>query len=581
MRAAGALGQRAVDLGRLREVRGVSVSGQSFASRARAWAYRRIVHRLRYSVGGAGRLRAVVLLAAVLAVASADSATVGAVASQLEPSLKVGNGAIGTLVSVSTGMGALAALPIGVLVDRVVRTRLLTASLVVWAAAMIASGAAVSYPMLLFSRLALGAVVAAASPAVASLVGDLFPAADRGRVYGYVLAGELFGAGAGLLVGGDVAALLGWRAAFWVLAAPSLLLAAIIHRRLPEPARSGQGSTTTEQARQCQPCQRAKDADTKRPAETTEAAGTAGTSARREAVRQGLRPHQNLVLHTDPTRRSLWWVIRYVLSIHTNVALIVASGIGYFFFAGLRTFAVIFLQQRFGFAQAAASSVLVLIGAGAVIGVLVSGRIGDRLVRRQLVAARPVLAGIAFVVVAMLFVPALLTGAFTVAGPLLFLAAAALGATNPPLDAARLDIIHSRLWGRAESVRTVLRSSLQALAPVLFGYLSTALAPAGTHDSHAAALGLDRTFLIMLVPVVAAGLILVLLARRSYPRDVATAAASERATRPDAAIETMDTDIDRETDADPATEVSAAEQRVTDPSPGIRRHTGTTSRNEE
>lgn len=461
--------------------------------------WRRLSDPLRASLGGPAQLRAVFLLAAVLAVASADSATVGAIGSNLEQALRIGNGQIGLLVSVSTGVGALATLPVGILVDRISRTRLLSVSLVLWCAAMIASGAAVSYPMLLVSRLALGAVVATATPAVASIIGDLFPAADRGRAYGFVLAGELLGAGVGLLAGGDIAAVLGWRAAFWALAVPSLILAAVIHYRFPEPTRH-QHDTSGD--------------------------GSEDATAKKEAMRQRIRPRPRLVLRSDPTGRPLWWVIRYVLSIPTNVALILASGIGYFFFAGLRTFAVVFLQQRFGFGQAAASSLIVLIGAGAVIGVLVSGRLSDRAIRRHRVTARPVVSGVAFLVVAALFVPALLVGTFAVAGVLLFLGAAALGATNPPLDAARLDIMHSRLWGRAESVRTVLRSALQALAPVLFGYLSTMLAA----GSGGAAAGLGRTFLIMLAPVVLAGLILLLVARRTYPRDVATAAASEHAT---------------------------------------------------
>ncbi|HJP72743.1 MAG TPA: MFS transporter [Pseudonocardiaceae bacterium] len=461
--------------------------------------WRRLTDPLRAALGGPAQLRAVFLLAGVLAVASADSATVGAIGSNLEQALRIGNGQIGLLVSVSTGVGALATLPVGVLVDRVSRTRLLAVSLVLWCAAMIASGASVSYPMLLVSRLALGAVVATAMPAVASIIGDLFPAADRGRAYGFVLAGELLGAGAGLLAGGDIAAVLGWRAAFWALAVPSLILAAVIHYRFAEPIRH-QHDTSGD--------------------------NSADATAKKEAMRQRIRPRPRLVLRNDPTRRPLWWVVRYVLSIPTNVALILASGIGYFFFAGLRTFAVVFLQQRFGFGQAAASSLIVIIGAGAIIGVLVSGRLSDRAIRRHRMTARPVVSGVAFIVVAALFVPALLVGTFAVAGVLLFLGAGALGATNPPLDAARLDIMHSRLWGRAESVRTVLRSALQALAPVLFGYLSTVLAAGG----HGAAAGLDRTFLIMLVPVVLAGLILLLVARRTYPRDVATAAASEHAT---------------------------------------------------
>jgi len=51
--------------------------------------------------------------------------------------------------------------------------------------------------MLLLTRLALGAVVATATPVVASLTRDLFPPGERGHIYGYILTGELAGAGLG------------------------------------------------------------------------------------------------------------------------------------------------------------------------------------------------------------------------------------------------------------------------------------------------------------------------------------------------------------------------------------------------
>ena len=66
--------------------------------------------------------------------------------------------------------------------------------------------------------------------------------------------------------------------------------------------------------------------------------------------------------------------------------------------------------------------------------------------------------------------------------------AALIAAANPPLDAARLDIMPAGLWGRAESVFTVVRSLAQAFAPVLFGALADFIAgiapkpsPIGTH----------------------------------------------------------------------------------------------------
>ena len=58
--------------------------------------------------------------------------------------------------------------------------------------------------------------------------------------------------------------------------------------------------------------------------------------------------------------------------------------------------------------------------------------------------------------------------------------AVGMGGANPPLDAARLDIMHSRLWGRAESVRNFIQTLLKSSAPLLFGYLSVVMSPVGS-----------------------------------------------------------------------------------------------------
>jgi len=505
------------------------------AVRVGGWSRRGVQNKLQNVVGGAARLRVIVLLASVLALDSADKATIGATAVQLEQQLHINNTQIGLLVTVSTGVGAIATLPIGALTDRVNRTRLLSGAVVVWSAAMLLSGASNSFLMLLITRLALGVVIATAAPVVASLTGDLFPAAERGRIYGFILTGELIGTGVGFLVSGDIAALLSWRYAFWILAVPGFILALAIGRLLPEPVRGGQ-SRLHPGAEEIVTAEHLDSGCQDNTAQENTGQEPDRDQVEVEVREQGIAPHEHLVLHEDPGPRSLWWALRYVLSIRTNVALIVSSALGYFFYSGLQTFAVVFLRDRFGIGQGLASTLLVVLGAGAIVGVLLTGRLGDTLLNRHHLAARPIIAGISFLVAAVLFLPALLTTSLLVAAPLLFLAAGGLGGANPPLDAARLDLIHSQLWGRAESVRTVLRSAVVAIAPLVFGYVSTQL---GAHtsglgnptgDAGPRGIGLDHAFLIMLIPLIISALLLLLWARRTYPRDVATATASQNAT---------------------------------------------------
>lgn len=486
------------------------------------------------ALGGPARLKVVLLLACVLGLDSADKATVGALAVQLESALHINNTQVGLLASVATAVGAVATLPVGILADRVRRVDMLTAAIAIWSFAMVVSGFSGSYMMLLLTRLALGAVVATAAPAIASLTGDFFPPAERGRIYGYILAGELIGAGIGFVLAGDIAAVLSWRASFWALALLGFILAFSIWFWLPEPARGGQSQIEEgdEEIRS------AEDVDTDE--DDARAGGDAPPQADDEVKQQveelGIPPRRDLVLGADPEHMNAWAAFAHVLRIPTIRILILASSLGYFYFTGLRTFAVVFLRGRFELAQATATTLLVAIGVGAIFGALGSGRLSDWLIDHGHLTARITVTAGAFLLAAALFVPGILIPTLWIAAPLFFLAAAALGATNPPLDAARLDIMHFRLWGRAESVRTALRLAFEAVAPLLFGYVSTLFGGAGgLGHSHAksaqtGAAGLDYTFLVMLVPVIVAGLIM-LWSRRTYPRDVATAAASERRTR--------------------------------------------------
>jgi predicted MFS family arabinose efflux permease len=244
--------------------------------------------------------------------------------------------------------------------------------------------------------------------------------------------------------------------------------------------------------------------------------------AQRQVERSHVKPDPRNVLAADPERMPLLAAARYVLRIRTNVIIIVASAIGYFFFAGLRTFAMVFVQERYSISRGELSAFIPVIGLAALAGVLIGGRLADRLVRRGMVTARVNVPGVAFAVSALLFVPGLLTDRAVIALPLFTLAAAALAAANPPLDAVRLDVVHFRLWGRAEAIRTIVRMAGEAAAPVLFGWLSGAL-----DGGRESATGLDRAFLLALLPLLLNGLLLIR-ARRSYPRDIASALESER-----------------------------------------------------
>jgi MFS family permease len=487
---------------------------------ARDWARRNgaaAARALEALFGGPARTRVILLLAAVLALNSADTATVGASATQLRAGLHISNADIGLLVAVTAVAVAVFSIPFGVLVDRVHRTGLLSLSVIVWGAIMLYSASVTSLNELLVARVALGAATASTGPGVASLVGDYFPGEERGKIYGFVLAGELLGAGVGFVISGNVASL-SWRAAFVILAIPTFALAGLL-ARLPEPARGGASQLLPGAVRIRGRREAAARANRVSEPAAGEGAGTPATPTDAQALarRRQIPPHGRLILREDPAKMGIVRTIRYVLAIRTNVVLILSSAVGYFFLAGIETFGLEFAKGQYHVAQIVATLLLLVVGAGAVLGMLVGGRLGDNLLRRGQLNGRVVVALAGALVTPLLFIPAFITHSVVTAVPYLTFAGFTLTVQEPPIDAARLDIMPPLLWGRAEGVRSFMRTAAQALAPLTFGGLADLV-------------GLQVAFAVMLVPFLGSGVILVW-ALRTYPRDVATAGASAAAAR--------------------------------------------------
>jgi predicted MFS family arabinose efflux permease len=479
-------------------------------------------------LGGPGQARVVLILAAIIGLGEAATSTIAATASNLERAFHIGNAEFGLVVSVAGLVAALCMLPFGVLADRYWRTRLLAISVALWAVAIVVAGFATSYLWLMLATVGLGIVTGAATPCVASLTGDYFPAADRGRLYGLILGGQVIGAGLGLVISGDISAIASWRYAFWWLAVPSLALAWVV-RRLPEPTRGGRSRPVATGPAPAAVTLDGGAADAHQ-ADGGAMGGPDVNLAYEAARRAGAKPRSKLVLHTDPTGNSLWWAIRYVLQVRTNVIIILASSLGYFYFAGLRSFAVIYATEHYRISKPIATAIIAVVGVGAVIGVLAGGRVTDWMLRRGDIRARVLIPAVCLFIAPPVLALAIVTGSLLAAIPLLMVGALLLLAPEPPMDAARLDIMHPRLWGRSEAVRTVFLTAAESFAPTVFGVLSqygfhgTGSTNATMHSSADAA-GLEYTFLVMLVLLFVAGL-LALSALRSYPSDVATASAS-------------------------------------------------------
>ncbi|WP_240502166.1 spinster family MFS transporter [Sphingomonas panacis] len=144
---------------------------------------------------------------------------------------------------------ALFGYPMGRLIDRWRRTKLLAIGLALWSVMTVVCGLSSSVTQLVVSRMGVGIGEATASPAGFSLTSDWFTKKRRATALGLFIGGLYLGAGIALAIGGAIAlrwelafpqqrpfGLLGWQAAFLAVGLPGILLAVWVWT-LREPRR--------------------------------------------------------------------------------------------------------------------------------------------------------------------------------------------------------------------------------------------------------------------------------------------------------------------------------------------------------
>lgn len=150
---------------------------------------------------------------------------------------------------------ALMSIPLGRLVDRANRTRLLVLLALVCVAGVVLTAMAHGFALAFVARMLVGAAVIAAQPTALSLVADLTEASERGRMVTLVSIGQALGGSLGYAVAGPLlrwlpqllsastglASLAPWRLVLLAVAA-AVLLASVPLLFLREPVRREQGT---------------------------------------------------------------------------------------------------------------------------------------------------------------------------------------------------------------------------------------------------------------------------------------------------------------------------------------------------
>lgn len=181
-----------------------------------------------------------VLLTIIYTVYNIDRNLVVILAEPIRQEFGLSDSQLGLLTGASFAVAfAIAGIPLGFLVDRTNRVRLISVLLAIWSAFTAACALVRSFPMLIATRVAIGAAESGASPTCMALIADYFPKSVRGRVISIFYLSTPIGLGIGFAIGGIAAQHMGWREVFVWAGVPGLLLAAITWLTVREPVRGG------------------------------------------------------------------------------------------------------------------------------------------------------------------------------------------------------------------------------------------------------------------------------------------------------------------------------------------------------
>ena len=128
-------------------------------------------------------------------------------------------------------------IPIARWADAGNRRSILALGIAAWSAMTVVCGLARSFSGLALARVGVGVGEAAGSPCSHSLISDYFPTERRGRALSVYAMGNYAGYFVAFVIGGWIAEHHGWRATFFAMGLPGLLLALLVRASVREPTR--------------------------------------------------------------------------------------------------------------------------------------------------------------------------------------------------------------------------------------------------------------------------------------------------------------------------------------------------------
>ncbi|MFK8018795.1 MAG: spinster family MFS transporter [Pseudomonadales bacterium] len=160
----------------------------------------------------------------------------------LAPAIKAELGLSDTQIGALSGIAfgifyATLGIPIARLADRFSRVNIIAICLVIWSFMTAISGFANNFVQLLIARVGVAVGEAGGTPPSHSLISDYFPPNKRASALGVYALGIPIGILGGNFLGGWISELYGWRAAFFIVGVPGVLIALLLKFTVKEPPR--------------------------------------------------------------------------------------------------------------------------------------------------------------------------------------------------------------------------------------------------------------------------------------------------------------------------------------------------------
>jgi len=131
----------------------------------------------------------------------------------------------GLLVSAVYWAIVLLTFPISILVDRWSRTKTVGVMAIMWSIATALCALTGNFTQLFLARLLIGVGEAGYAPGGSAMISGLYPIDKRAKMMGIWNASIPLGSAIGVLLGGIIAAKLGWKHAFGIVALPGMIVA--------------------------------------------------------------------------------------------------------------------------------------------------------------------------------------------------------------------------------------------------------------------------------------------------------------------------------------------------------------------